>query len=106
MAGVRGDLENAIVAPRGLPQDLSVLTAHNVKRWESDCGHSYSWLNAVEVAALATWYEDGRFGQYGFFEMWLGTYLFGHGFEVVANYPDIAAKEGVEDVRFVFWFDN
>lgn len=53
MAGVRGEDENALVAPRGIPADASDVVVYWAKRDDGD-GHTHSWLypkefhNAVE----------------------------------------------------------
>ena len=54
MAGVRGDEENAISAPKGLPEDCSVVTMLDSRRWGAD-GHSHSWLSADEIRQLSEW---------------------------------------------------
>lgn len=101
MAGVRGDVENAIAPPRGLPADASETTKLCSDFYDSD-GHSHSWLSSKEIADLADWC-NGRGRDYAFpdWDRW----LFGNGYSDFHKYPS-DRKEGVEDVRFVFWFDN
>ncbi len=103
MAGVRGDVE-AIALPRGVPNDISLLTKIDLERWEGD-GHSHSWLTGEELDALGKWYEQKlkSHGRFTYFKMIIG-YLFGNNWDVKKypkDYPD-----GVEDSRAVFWFDN
>lgn len=108
MAGVRGDVEKAICAPRGLPQDMSVVTACSADKWKGDA-HSLSWLDSKEIAGLAAWAEANLLTGYGRrvrFEMDVTRgYLFGHGYDEIVKYPE-DLPEWLEDVRFVFWFDN
>lgn len=101
MAGVRGDAENAIAPPRGVPGDATDMTRFDCAHWGLD-GHSHSWLSAEEIAQLADWYAaeypEHRFPKW---ERW----LFGNPYSSFMKYPDDRV-DGVEDVRFIFWFDN
>ena len=106
MAGVRGEVENAICPPRGLPTDISAMTKFCSDFWDSD-GHSHSWLNAQEISELTEWGEEnleGRFGKWDMEFSW-HSYLFGNSYAGFVEYPEERPK-GLEDVRFVFWFDN
>jgi hypothetical protein len=105
MAGVRGDEENAIAPLRGLPEDATFETKFDNEHWGAD-GHSHSWLTGEEADQLGEWYmaetkEHATCGK--FIESEFG-YLFGNGWNV-KRYPDDYPK-GVEDARWVFWFDN
>lgn len=105
MAGVRGDEQNAIVAPRGTPSDISDVTKIDLERWDSD-GHSHSWLNAEELDVLTDWYR-GRCKNLGYYPDYIENqfgYLFGNSW-AFKKYPKDYPKE-IEDVRAVFWFDN
>lgn len=107
MAGVRGDVENAMVAPRGLPQDVALVTKIEADSWGED-GHTYSWLSCREVADLIGW-MDRKMKKlcpdewYSFEHMELG-YIGGNGWDSFVagsqSYPRF------DDVRLVFWFDN
>ena len=99
MAGVRRN-ESLFGEPKGIPADCSVLTRFNVAQWAGD-GHSHSWLGREEIMRLETFFDDyirqaADRDRYSF-ERWLGTYLYGDGF---------GSLEVVDDVRFVFFFDN
>ena len=98
MAGVRGDESNAIAAPRGIPKDATKLTKFDAKHWGSD-GHSHSWLSAAEITGLRKWADDN-----GLESPW-DRYLFGNYYSGFTKYPE-DRPNGLEDVRFVFWFDN
>lgn len=107
MAGVRNYNETEPIAqPRGLPEDMSVVTRLDAEHWKAD-GHSHSFLNAAEIAELEPWAEENCIAgdqRWRFhYEYW--GYLFGNSWAGWTKYPD-ERPGGVEDVRFVFWFDN
>lgn len=106
MAGVRNDEVEPIAAPRGLPDDISEVTALSAKRWGSGA-HSHSWLSSEELAILdERWYAlgMGRTLESDLEHHYFG-YLEGNSWAGFSRYPDERPK-GIEDVRFVFWFDN
>lgn len=94
--------------PRGLPPDVSELTRLDAAR--HDDYHSHSWIGRIEIERVhrhvtaEKWTSNG--GIAGFWlEGWLGT-LFGYQwceFNKVMQYAHFA---GLNDVRWVFWFDN
>jgi len=110
MAGVRGFLINAIIAPKGLPEDLNIITRKSADYWKVD-GHSWSWLNLEEISILSDWLgelgkkEERDFLKYDLEHSILHTYCEGNSFGGLFKYPD-EKPEWIEDVRFVFWFDN
>ncbi|MGL4618801.1 MAG: hypothetical protein ACRCZS_07040 [Chroococcidiopsis sp.] len=97
LAGVRGD-KNQAFPVRGLPNDASNLT-----RCESDWldidGHTHSWISIDEIAQVINQFHKGLE------KSMKNSYLFGNKYEFFReyreDYPDF-----VEDVRWVFWFDN
>lgn len=99
MAGVRGREENAIVPPRGLPEDVSTLTKVNADH-EGDDGHTHSYLTRDEIQVLQEWWEKDPCNPkpWNFEVEIMGGYLFGNGYGEL--------PEEIEDVRIVFWFDN
>jgi len=101
MAGVRGDVKNAIAAPRGIPRNASFTTKFDKKTWGSD-GHSHSWLSSKELAELADWQEKN--GESWIKQDW-NKWLFGNNYSDFHKYPSSRAKS-IQDVRFIFWFDN
>lgn len=106
MAGVRGG-ETPISQPRGLPQDISVVTAFDNAEWGVD-GHSHSWLSAVEAGEVQRWYEE-QCGELDFSRPPLFGYLFGNYIDSYVKYPEDGKhlrELGYEDARVVFWFDN
>lgn len=111
MAGVRGDVANAIAPPRGLPGDCSRMT-----RWAAEYdeayAHSHSWLDAREIAELCTWgrkkltpSRDRQALGYWDFEFETGAYLFGNSWEGFTRCPNDRPKM-LQDIRWIFWFDN
>lgn len=101
MAGVRGD-ETPLAEPRGLPDDAAVMTRFC---YDHDPGYTPSWLNAEEVYRLDEWLqgtlpEDKKWRV----EVDFWGYFFGNTWGGFFEYPD-DGPEGVEDIRFVFWFD-
>lgn len=106
MAGVRQREPRIepIAEPRGVPEDVSFLTKFDL---EQDPGHSASWLSGEEIDALDEWYRDiwtkRSPNQYHYIEEGFG-FLFGNGWNVKAISEDF--PDGVEDARWVFWFDN
>jgi hypothetical protein len=92
-----------ISEPKGLPDDMTFLTRFDRNNWEGDA-HSDSWLNIHEIKQLYEWLETNKqmewfkhYDQFG--------YCFGNLWTTLLEYPDDMA-EGLEDVRFIFWFDN
>lgn len=116
MAGVRGDEGNAVSPPKGLPNDCSAVTRLLYAKEEGDA-HSMSWLSAAEIAGLeerwALLHDHKMFkGRANITEIKndfehsvFHCYLFGSSWASFALYPDERPKD-VEDVRWVFWFDN
>lgn len=104
MAGVRGDVKNAITPPRGLPEDATFLTKFHNDYMDSD-GHSHSWLNSNELGELTKWFESksNQLGRFEYLEKEFG-YVFGNGWNVPKSPKDYPS--GVEDTRAIFWFDN
>ncbi len=114
MAGVRDEEEIPIVAPKGFPSDASLLTRMDYEHEGLDA-HTPSWLDHKEIIAL-----EKRLNQWRKEEVernpsfWgldlehhiLHSYLFGNSFTAKWKHDDIDYAPGVDDVRFVFWFDN
>ncbi len=110
MAGVRNSDEfyvEPLSPPKGLPVDITFLTDYDNKHWGSDA-HSHSYLNAEEIAQLAEWTRSpDRTRRFDDNPFWLDRYfgyLYRQGFEDFAKNPE--EFPGLEDLRFVFWFDN
>ena len=118
MAGVKNDGSIIpIVPPRGLPEDATDLTLFNNQHWGKD-GHDHSWLSAEEITQLVE-YVDGELklpDKHGYGVGWWCNdnfgYFFGNtwgGFWKYRNDKNSStpkAPKGVEDIRFVFWFDS
>ncbi len=101
MANVRSYDEEIepICLPRGLPEDLSEMTAFEAEHWGSD-GHSHSWLGSEEIQELEEWLSGIHRHR---FAPW--DYLFSNTWGGFHRYRQEFPKQ-LEDIRFVFWFDN
>ena len=116
MAGVRGDV-TPIIAPKGLPSDISVITQldYNCRRGDT---HHCSWFNEEEIDRLQEWLNkerekaDKTIDSYHWdnYVLVIGvlsnTYLFGNSLTAFKHYDDSPLPEGCDAVRLVFWFDN
>ena len=101
MAGVRNNDDiTPISEPKGLPSDASEVTKFDADRWDGD-GHNHSYLTADEIVEMENRIKDmdDHFPE----RQW--GYLFGNSWGGFKEYPE-DVPEGIEDVRFVFWFDN
>ena len=111
LAGVRGSESVAITPPKGLPSDCSLITQKAAEYWEED-GHSTSWLGVDEIMILEDWLgslptsDNAQFMHNDLEYSILHTYLQGNSFTGWKRYPEDDRPYDVEDVRFVFWFDN
>lgn len=114
MAGVRGDVNNAISPPKGFPNNATELT--NIVYQNEECGsHSVSWLGIDEIMKLEDWLksistkETDGYAKYDLEYDILRTYLGGDSFTGWKRDPEVGSPLSpamVEDVRFIFWFDN
>lgn len=97
MAGVCG-CGPAIVEPRGVPDNITILTRVDLDAYGTDA-HTLSWFGLEEIKALEDWWvkTSSRFDFYTTF-----GYLFHNGW----NWNETTNRRGVEDVRWIFWFDN
>lgn len=106
MADVRNDGSiEPISKPRGIPENATFTTKYDYKH---DSGHSASWLSWQEIVALGEWFEQKQRermkpGDFYSFEHNEVGYLFGNSWSL--EYKEELPK-GLEDARFVFWFDN
>lgn len=101
MADVRNQGEiTPIDKPRGFPPDgVSPLTLICWEHEKADA-HSVSWLNKEEIDELTKWYGSQKEKDNWLCWNWHGikTYLCGNNIT--------SEVKGIDDVRFVFWFDN
>lgn len=114
MAGVRNYDDKAVplAKPRGILDGATELTRFDCKQWAGD-GHSHSWLNAKEITLLCIFINEelamkDSIGLKGWCEANFG-YVFGNtwgGFFKYRDDPNGGVPNGLEDIRFVFWFDN
>lgn len=94
MAGVRDHTVEPISPPKGIPDDMNIITKMDYDNWGSD-GHSHSWFNKEEIITLYNWIQglEGVDGDYFYLRFYTNKIL-------DWNNPLL------EDLRFVFWFDN
>jgi hypothetical protein len=102
MAGVRGS-ETPIAEPRGIPEDATRMTRFCCEH-DGEDGHTHSWLGAEEIVQLEDFIKERLGNDKWRLEMDGWGYLFGNCWGGFTKYPD-ERPQGVEDVRFVFWFD-
>lgn len=100
----RDNCHQPIAEPRGLPEDATFLTRFDADRWDVD-GHSHSWISAEEIAEVEDWLASELGDDLWKLETKYWGYFFGNSWGGFYKYPKERPK-GVEDVRFVFWFDN
>lgn len=104
MAGERNNGDVILISgPKGLPEDISEVAGFCYKLHEADW-HSASWLNAEEIRQLSMWVNSNYPYKTELEKI--------HGFEGIFGYLESNAwsceelPPGIEDIRFVFWFDN
>lgn len=114
MAGVRNGYGiEPIISPRGIPGDITLLTRIEIEKYDGD-GHSHSWFGPQEIVAFHDFFkQDGEYEK--IIEMKLEgwryeheniPYFLGNHMDGFVKYPQDWERYGVEDVRYVFFFDN
>jgi hypothetical protein len=110
MAGVRNYQKKIapISKPKGVPSNMTKITRLDLEAWDTDA-HSVSWFDLQDIMKLEEWLKEQDWGgvlkndlEYGV----LRTYLFGNSFSGLVKYPEDIRIPGLEDARFIFWFDN
>lgn len=108
MAGVRSedacDVGVPISLPKGLPSDVTLITRIDHER-EDSIGHSHSWFNIEEICELEEFIESSEWFHELFFHEEFPDFM-DMGFPTFKKYPEKWEEYKVEDVRWVFWFDN
>ncbi len=104
MAGVRGDVANAISPPKGLPEDISIVTKIDANYWNGNA-HTHSWLSSTEFKELYNYHKSIENSDWWKIDYETYGYLFGNGFECFSDIDEHYPKE-IQDFRLVFWFDN
>ncbi len=101
MAGVRGSVEEALVPPRGPVPNPTYITKIHRERIGED-GHTDSWFGLEEIVRLRDWMDD-KYKMFRFHEEF--GYLLGNDWDSWKRYPE-ENSYGIEDVRWIFWFDS
>lgn len=103
LAGVRAEVDEKAAFPvRGLPEDISRVTQLTYKDWECDA-HTESWIGATEIERVIRTFPDvitRRSRGYS-----ASIFLFRNYYEEFIRDREEFPKE-LQDVRWVFWFDN
>ena len=102
------DYVEPLSQPKGLPNDISAITRIAYKDYEGDA-HSASWLSGDEIIKVAKEIPKlhGRnLTHQRDLEEVLGTHLFENSFSEFCNKERDDFPPELQDVRFVFWFDN
>lgn len=109
LAGVRGREDTqSISSPRGLPEDVTYLTRFHYDRRYAEW-HSESWLDLEELGPLVQFMEERTPGVFDPVEKWaMGLPVWTDGYDSLYLFQSswLKVPEGVEEVRWVFWFDN
>lgn len=93
-----------IVEPRGLPLDVTRVTLVDSRHYKGD-GHHHSWLTLDEIREVEQFLRDGHMSEVEIYDVW-GTFLFGNSITSFGLYEVGAFPKELQDVRFVFFFDN
>jgi hypothetical protein len=103
LAGVRDKQIKPICKPKGIPEDISVGTRVDLNRMEGDA-HTHSWLDSIQLGEIIEWHkEQYPEGYFRIYDEW--GFICGNGWESFNKYRNDYPEE-IEDIRFVFWFDN
>jgi len=102
LADVRGEgFVKPIAKEKGLPDDISYLVRKSYEENKSD-NHNMSYITRNEIVEFSEWLSSIKKGlEYDI----LNTYLEGNSFAGFYKCPD-EKPDWIEDIRFVFWFDN
>jgi hypothetical protein len=111
MAGVRIEDEDditPIAEPRGLPGGASVITQMDADH-SDEYSHSHSYLDASEIAELEIWFKEDHMKKNPDVlvfnpETYWGFLLGDSWGSFTKNKKE--RRKGLEDIRFVFWFDD
>lgn len=108
MAGVRGYDQNAISSPKGIPNDCTELTSLYYENQKCDA-HSESWLDVKEIDTLRKRLKDHPHKSWPETELEYGilhTHLPEEPFSKINGDECDEDDFPIEDIRFIFWFDN
>ena len=95
--------EDILVPLKGMPEDVSLVPLRYFQNLHEDA-HSATWFSQSEIKELIDWMK--RKGRYtcSDIDQTFG-YVFGQYWSNALSHKEYIPKD-LEDVRFVFWFDN
>lgn len=98
-----------LAEPRGFPPGTTFLTRFDYNRW-ADTSHSASWLSAEEIVQLTKYIKEEVCPEnaHDWCAKNLGSF-FGLAWGSCLKYrgePAMGIPKEVDDMRFVFWFDD
>lgn len=112
MANVRNHNHEMEIVPlsdgRGIPFDASMVTWIDCRHDQEDW-HSHSWLSKTEIIQLCEWIEDVlklHGNRWQWYQENFGTFFGTYWRYMKTNEECDGIPPEVEDVRWVFWFDN
>lgn len=104
MAGVRNYDIEPIIQPKGLPDNLSIITQMCWDR--GDEYHHPSWFNSEEVKILDKKLDELFHNSKSIYYTGDHKIRFGYVFNQSLDNLKHFVVKGVEDVRLIFWFAN
>jgi len=105
LAGVRRDGTCLFGEPKGVPDDASDTTALCFREDGERCGaHTPSWIGAEEIERFYAKRKERDPKDFSWEHEQMG-YLFGNGWDWWRREPTSYPK-CIQDIRWVFWFDN
>lgn len=102
VAGIRREdyLGTPIVEPKGIPEGLTKITQMYLDRLHEDA-HTHTWFNSSEIDEFMKWLtKDGGY------DYMLDTFGYVFGQYWIGFLENEYKPKDIEDVRFIFWFDN
>lgn len=93
---------------RGIPDDATLVTRIDFAHWSEE-EHSASWLSSAEIVQLCEWREhdeDDSWDRHKWYRLNFGMFFETYWSLIHNEEENRHIPPEVEDVRWVFWFDN
>lgn len=106
LAGVRNNFVKPVAYPKGIPDDISIVTRKLYEDWEGT-RHTESWLGMEETEIfkeLVIKDPEICINNLNIEEKFFGNFLFGNTWDTESL--EELKHLGIEDARIVFWFDS